>query len=127
MKYSFLVDTYDTERIKILSVWSEFHDEDMSVRPREDDPRGRSVHEQMVHQCVSEDNWMKKMLCVLLVAMSGCYYQGYAVRQVGVTINQNALSFGAMAVSLVGAVVLLAIVVLIRFLPQGLFAARVRS
>ena len=42
MKYSFLVDTYDTERIKILSVWSEFRDEDMSIRPREDDARGRS-------------------------------------------------------------------------------------
>ena len=62
MKYSFLVDTYDTERIKILSVWSEFRDEDMRVRPREDDARGRSVHEQMVHQCVSEDAWFRIML-----------------------------------------------------------------
>jgi hypothetical protein len=25
---------------------------------------------------------MRKMLCVLLLAMSGCYYQGYAVRKV---------------------------------------------
>jgi uncharacterized damage-inducible protein DinB len=62
MKYSFLVDTYDTERIKILSVWSEFRDEDMSVRPRQDDQRGRSVLEQMVHQCVSEDAWFRNML-----------------------------------------------------------------
>jgi uncharacterized damage-inducible protein DinB len=62
MKYSFLVDTYDTERIKILSVWSEFGDADMSVRPRDDDPRGRSVLEQMVHQCVSEDGWFRIML-----------------------------------------------------------------
>ena len=59
MKYSFLVDTYETERIKILSVSSEFRDEDMRVRPRDDDPRGRSVLEQMVHQCVSEDAWFQ--------------------------------------------------------------------
>ena len=37
-------------------------DEDLAVRPREDDPRGRSVHEQMVHQCVSEDLWFRNML-----------------------------------------------------------------
>ena len=24
MRYDFLVDTYDTERLKVLSVWSEF-------------------------------------------------------------------------------------------------------
>src|SRR5687768_18406316 len=62
MKYSFLVDTYDTERIKILSVWSEFRDQDMAVRPRQDDARGRSVLGHMVHQCVSEDAWFRRML-----------------------------------------------------------------
>lgn len=62
MPYGFLIDIYDTERIKVLSVWSEFTDEDLPVRPRHDDPRGRSVHEQMVHQCVSEDLWFRGML-----------------------------------------------------------------
>jgi uncharacterized damage-inducible protein DinB len=62
MTYDFLVDTYDTERIKVLSVWSEFADADLPVRPRADDGRGRSVHEQMVHQCVSEDLWFRTML-----------------------------------------------------------------
>jgi uncharacterized damage-inducible protein DinB len=62
MKYEFLIDSYDTERMKVLSVWSEFADEDMHVRPRYDDPRGRSVHEHMVHQCVSEDTWFRGML-----------------------------------------------------------------
>jgi uncharacterized damage-inducible protein DinB len=62
MKYSFLVDTYDTERIKVISVWSEFRDEDMPVRPRADDARGRSVLEHMVHQCLSEDTWFRGML-----------------------------------------------------------------
>jgi uncharacterized damage-inducible protein DinB len=62
MRYAFLVETYATERVKVVSVWSEFRDEDLAVRPREDDPRGRSVHEQMVHQCVSEDLWFRNML-----------------------------------------------------------------
>jgi len=62
MTYDFLIDSYETERIKVLSVWSEFRDEDLSCRPRDDDPRGRSIHEQMVHQCVSENSWFKTML-----------------------------------------------------------------
>ena len=62
MRYTFLIETYDTERLKILSVWSEFRDEDLPIRPNRDDPRGRSVHEQMVHQCVSEDLWFRHML-----------------------------------------------------------------
>ncbi|MGH9333975.1 MAG: DinB family protein [Vicinamibacteria bacterium] len=62
MPYDFLVDTYETERIKVISVWSEFLDDDLPVRPRTGDPRGRSVHEQMVHQCVSEDLWFRGML-----------------------------------------------------------------
>jgi uncharacterized damage-inducible protein DinB len=62
VRYAFLVETYGTERIKVVSVWSEFRDQDLSVRPRRDDPRGRSVHEQMVHQCVSEDLWFRTML-----------------------------------------------------------------
>ena len=62
MRYEFLVETYATERIKVLSVWSEFRDEDMPVRPHATDTRGRSVHEQMVHQCVSEDLWFRNML-----------------------------------------------------------------
>ncbi|MGH9371159.1 MAG: DinB family protein [Vicinamibacterales bacterium] len=62
MPYDFLIDTYDTERIKVVSVWSEFADDDLPVRPRPGDPRGRSVHEQMVHQCVSEELWFRGML-----------------------------------------------------------------
>jgi uncharacterized damage-inducible protein DinB len=62
MRYDFLIDSYDTERIKVLGVWSEFTDDDLPVRPRSDDPRGRSVLEQMVHQSVSEDTWFRTML-----------------------------------------------------------------
>jgi uncharacterized damage-inducible protein DinB len=62
MRYDFLIATYETECIKVGSVWSEFRDEDLPVRPRHGDPRGRSVHEQMVHQCVSEDLWFRDML-----------------------------------------------------------------
>jgi uncharacterized damage-inducible protein DinB len=64
MRYAFLVETYATERLKVVSVWSEFLDEDLPSRPRDDDPRGRSVHEQMVHQCVSEDLWFRNMLVI---------------------------------------------------------------
>jgi uncharacterized damage-inducible protein DinB len=62
MRYGFLVETYATERVKVVSAWSEFHETDLRVRPRDGDPRGRSVHEQMVHQCVSEDLWFRNML-----------------------------------------------------------------
>ncbi len=62
MTYDFLLETYETERVKVVGVWSEFRDEDLPVRPRAEDPRGRSVHEQMVHQCVSENLWFINML-----------------------------------------------------------------
>ena len=62
MPYDFLVETYATEREKVVSVWSEFKDGDLPFRPHPTDPRGRSVHEQMVHQCVSEDLWFRTML-----------------------------------------------------------------
>jgi len=62
MGYDFLVETYATERVKVVSVWSEFYDGDLSFRPNSSDARGRSVREQMVHQCVSEDLWFRTML-----------------------------------------------------------------
>jgi len=34
MPYDFLIDSYETERIKVISVWSECLDEDLPVRPR---------------------------------------------------------------------------------------------
>lgn len=68
MKYSFLAETYETERIKVISVWSEFKDEDLPVRPRQGDSSGRSVHEHMVHQCMSEDTWFRKMLGIDVAA-----------------------------------------------------------
>ena len=61
-RYQFLVDTYDTERLKVLSTWSMLRDDDLPIRPHPSDPRGRSVHEQMVHQCVSEDLWFRTMI-----------------------------------------------------------------
>ena len=60
--YDFLVETYETERLKVLSVWSMFDDGDVEVRPHAEDRRGRTLHEQMVHQCVSENLWFKNML-----------------------------------------------------------------
>ena len=60
MIYQFLIDSYATERLKVISVWSEFRDDDLPVRPSASDARGRSVHEHMVHQCVSEDTWFRR-------------------------------------------------------------------
>jgi uncharacterized damage-inducible protein DinB len=57
--FDFFGDTYDTERLKILSVWSQIPDDQMRFRP---EPRARSPLEHMVHQCVSEDAWMRNML-----------------------------------------------------------------
>src|ERR1700693_2825854 len=68
MRYQFLVDTYASECLKVVSVWSEFKDDDFPVRPRPTDRRGRSVHEQMVHQCVSEDLWFRNMLGIDVTA-----------------------------------------------------------
>ena len=61
-RYQFLVETYESEILKVLSVWSSFQDEDLRVRPHPTDKRGRSVREQMVHQCMSEDAWFRNML-----------------------------------------------------------------
>jgi len=68
MRYDFMVETYASERIKVVSVWSEFHDDDMEFRPKRNDPRGRSIHEQMVHQFVSEDLWFRSMLGIDVAA-----------------------------------------------------------
>ncbi len=62
MRYDFLIESYETERLKVLSAWSMFRDDDLPWRPADPQRRGRSVLEQMVHQCVSEDLWFKTML-----------------------------------------------------------------
>ncbi|HXA64691.1 MAG TPA: DinB family protein [Bryobacteraceae bacterium] len=62
MRYRFLMDTYETEIVKVLGVWSMFDDADLRQRPRSDDNRGRNLLEHMVHQSVSEDIWFKTML-----------------------------------------------------------------
>jgi len=62
MQYQFLIDTYETEIEKVLSMWAMFDDEDLAVRPHASDKRGRSVLEHMVHQSVSENLWFKTML-----------------------------------------------------------------
>ena len=33
MRYGFLVETYETERMKVISTWSMFTDNDLPVRP----------------------------------------------------------------------------------------------
>lgn len=62
MRYQFLSETYETEILKVLSVWSMFDDADLPARPHPTDARGRSVREQMIHQCQGEDHWFRTML-----------------------------------------------------------------
>jgi uncharacterized damage-inducible protein DinB len=57
--FDFLVETYATERLKTLSVWSLLREEDLAWRPA---PRTRTPREHLVHQCTSEDGWMRTML-----------------------------------------------------------------
>lgn len=57
-RYTFLIDTYRTERLKTISVWSQVPDARMEDRL---EPRARSPREQMVHQCLSEDAWLRSM------------------------------------------------------------------
>ena len=64
MRYDFLLETYASERLKVLATWSSFRDDELGVRPHPADRRGRSVLEQMVHQCVSENLWFRDMLGV---------------------------------------------------------------
>jgi uncharacterized damage-inducible protein DinB len=58
-KYDFLCETYRTERLKTLGVWAQVPDDRMDWRAEE---RARTPHEHMVHQCVSEDGGMRRML-----------------------------------------------------------------
>ena len=58
-RYDFLVDTYRTERLKTLSVWAQVPDDRMRARAEH---RARTPLEHMVHQCLSEDGWMRSML-----------------------------------------------------------------
>ncbi len=58
-QFAFLVDSYRTERLKTLGVWSQVPDARMTSRP---EARARTPLEHMVHQCLSEDAWMKSML-----------------------------------------------------------------
>lgn len=62
MDYDFFVQTYGTERIKTLSVWSMFADEDLRIRPLPLDRTDRNPLEHMVHQCMSENKWFCAML-----------------------------------------------------------------
>jgi len=58
-RYEFLLETYETEILKIAGIWSAFPLSAMDFRPA---PPSRSVVEQFEHQVQSEGRWMKTML-----------------------------------------------------------------
>ena len=57
--YDFLLDTYETEILKITGTWAAFPESAMEFRPHE---RSRTVIEQFEHQVQSEGRWMSSML-----------------------------------------------------------------
>jgi len=60
-RYEFLLDTYRTERLKTLNLWSQVPDGRMNDRI---EARARSPREHMVHQCLSEDGWMRNLFSI---------------------------------------------------------------
>ncbi len=59
--YDFLLDTYETEILKITGTWAAFPESAMEFRPH---ARSRTVIEQFEHQVQSEGRWMSAMLGV---------------------------------------------------------------
>jgi uncharacterized damage-inducible protein DinB len=57
--YSFLIDTYETEILKITGTWEAFPEDSMNFRPA---TKSRTVLEQLEHQVKSEGGWMRDML-----------------------------------------------------------------
>jgi uncharacterized damage-inducible protein DinB len=97
-RYDFLIETYRTERLKTLGVWSQVPDPRMHSRP---EPRARTPLEQMVHQCLSEDAWMKSMLDITVglpalpaketrLALLGHYAAGSAERLAALAVKSEA-------------------------------------
>ena len=62
MRFDFIVETYTTEKFKVLGVWNMFADQDLQLRPHTSDPHDRSLLEQLIHQCVSENFWLCSIL-----------------------------------------------------------------
>jgi uncharacterized damage-inducible protein DinB len=62
-RYAFLIESYRTERLKTLGVWAQVSEARMDTRV---EPRARTPREHMVHQCTSEENWMRGMLGIII-------------------------------------------------------------
>ena len=59
--YDFLLDTYETEILKIVAIWRAFPASAADFRPA---AKSRTVLEQMEHQVQSEGRWMREMLLI---------------------------------------------------------------
>ncbi len=57
--FDFLLDTYETEILKIAAIWRAFPEAALDFRPH---PKSRTVREHMEHQVQSEGRWMREML-----------------------------------------------------------------
>ena len=86
--WRFFAESYDTERLKTLSVWSAFRDSDLRFRCAE---RARTPLEHMVHQCVSEDTWMRTMPG-LEIPLTSCPSVSGSAWRVGTSSRQKPMS-----------------------------------
>ncbi len=57
--YDFLLDTYETEILKTVGIWSCFPEDRLNWRPHS---KSRTILEQFEHQVQSEGRWMTAML-----------------------------------------------------------------
>ncbi|HWR34712.1 MAG TPA: DinB family protein [Clostridia bacterium] len=57
--YGFLLDTYETEILKTIGIWSAFPEDAIKFRPA---AKARTVLEQFDHQLQSEGRWMRDIL-----------------------------------------------------------------
>lgn len=64
-RYAFLVETYATEILKVLSAWAMADESILDRRPADGDRRGRTLREHMVHQCQSENGWFVNMFGIV--------------------------------------------------------------
>jgi len=73
MRYDFLIETYATERMKVVSVWSEFKDDDLPVRPRAGDPRGRSRSQRQKQRQLCVQKLRLQLLLMMTCRLAGSH------------------------------------------------------
>jgi hypothetical protein len=59
MTYDLLIESYESERVRVLSVWSEVKDDHLPVRPRQTDSRGHPTGSSSRPVASSHRSWRR--------------------------------------------------------------------